>query len=160
MVAKGDWRGMAARLLALAVALVVMAVLAAGLSTPAQAQSDEGGGGGGGWGQRLCDGASLVPAPGTGLICDTGRAAVDRVAGGDEGSGERPDDVRLTIRCVLGVTTTSGGTFSLFDEPSSSKTIVDALRETRARFVFGGVGTASSSPIAVDSDPVIRHSVR
>lgn len=82
------------KLLIFAASLMAMILLAGVLTVsvaqPALAQQEEEGGegdGGGGWGQRLCDGASLVPAPGTGLICDTGRAAVDRVGGEDGGDG-------------------------------------------------------------------------
>ena len=89
------------KLLIFAASLMAMILLAGVLTVsvaqPALAQQEEEGGegdGGGGWGQRLCDGASLVPAPGTGLICDTGRAAVDRVGGGEDGGdgGGSPEE--------------------------------------------------------------------
>lgn len=89
MVGEGVYRAVAARLVALAALVLLMGVLAAGLSATAHAQSEDGGEGedSGGWGETACDGAGFAPIPGSGLACDAGRGLADRVGGGEDGGG-------------------------------------------------------------------------
>lgn len=89
MVKEGVYRAVAARLLALAALVLLMGVLAAGVSSTAHAQNGESGEGedSGGWGETACDGAGFVPIPGSGLVCDAGRGLADRVGGGEDSGG-------------------------------------------------------------------------